>query len=114
MIDLEIPLASSQLPPNMLSLIFIALLAPLALVLRRVYHSIRSSSSYNGIPRPPLVADWIPFIGNALGMTRGDAFWRENVARYGPAFRVRAMGEVRTFVTSPQVSFPARTGGGSR
>jgi hypothetical protein len=78
------------------------------LLLRRFYYSYIVPTfierPVGGVPRPPLVADWIPFIGNGLKMTQGDGFWRDVVRQYGPVVRVRAMGEVRTFVTTPAVS----------
>jgi hypothetical protein len=83
-------------------------LLPIYIILRRIYYThlyaLLSSSRTEQAPRPPLVADWIPFVGNALGMTKGDGFWKDVVEGYGPAVRLRAMGEVRTFVTTPAVS----------
>jgi hypothetical protein len=36
-------------------------------------------------------------------MTKGDAFWRDTAAQYGPVFRARVMGETRIFVTTTPV-----------
>lgn len=85
--------------------------------LRRLSHSLRPSENHNGVPRPPLMASWIPFVGNALSMAGGDLFWVKaqhviryplekqtlipSRKRYGPAIRILTMGDIRTFVTSP-------------
>ncbi|RSH90846.1 hypothetical protein EHS25_010022 [Saitozyma podzolica] len=45
----------------------------------------------------------MPFLGSALSMTKGDAFWRDTAAQYGPVFRARVMGETRIFVTTTPV-----------
>lgn len=93
---------------SMINLVLALGLIPVLLVLRRFYHSHFAPTFLEklegGVPRPPLVADWVPFVGNALSMTRGDAFWAGVIRRYGPVVRVRAMGEVGTFVTTPGVS----------
>lgn len=91
---------------KMINLLIPLALLPIYIILRRIYYTILYPSiSNNGpIPRPPLVGDWIPFVGNALNMTTGDKFWKKIVKGHGPAFRLRAMGEVRTFVTTPGVS----------
>ncbi|KAI9632941.1 cytochrome P450 [Dioszegia hungarica] len=89
----------------MLNLLLALGILPALLLLRRFYYSYIMPNfierPVGGIPRPPLVADWIPFIGNGLRMTQGDGFWRDVIRQYGPVVRVRAMGEVRTFVTTP-------------
>jgi cholesterol 7alpha-monooxygenase len=74
------------------------------LLLRRFFYSLRPLETHNGVPRPPLLPDWIPFVGSALSMAGGDGFWIWARERCGPAFRVRAMGETRTFVTTVPVS----------
>ena len=84
---------------------------PILLILRRVAQYL-PEERINGIPLPPFVPDWIPFIGNALLLAKGDAAWAGLKKRYGPTFRVRAMGDMRTFVCSPEVS-PSRTDPGS-
>lgn len=86
-------------------------LFPLYIFLRRLSQSplfffmSPTGLSSDAPPRPPLVADWIPFIGSALRMTQGDKFWKECVEGYGPVFRLRTMGEIRTFVVTPPVSY---------
>lgn len=92
----------------MINLLIPLALLPIYVILRRIYYThlytLLSSTKNEEAPRPPLVADWIPFVGNALGMTKGDKFWKKTIAEYGPAVRIRAMGEVRTFVATPAVS----------
>ena len=94
---------------------------PLSVLIPGILHCLlllRRAAQYlpekriNGVPLPPFVPDWIPFIGNALLLAKGDAAWASLQKQYGPAFRVRAMGDLRTFVCSPEVS-PTRTGPGS-
>lgn len=46
------------------------------LVLRRLTQLVGGSKAHHdGVPRPPLVPDWLPFLGNALNMATGDPFW---------------------------------------
>jgi cholesterol 7alpha-monooxygenase len=82
--------------------ILVPLLALLFILLRRASQYL-PDKRINGTPRAPFIPDWIPFIGNALMLARGDAMWAGLVQKYGPAFRVRAMGDVRTFVCSTEV-----------
>lgn len=81
----------------------VPLLAVALLLTRRVAQYL-PEKRINGVPLAPLVPDWIPFIGNALMLAQGDQMWAGLMRRYGPAFRVRAMGDVRTFVCTYEVS----------
>jgi cholesterol 7alpha-monooxygenase len=75
----------------------------LLILLRRIVQSLRPSETHNGVPRPPLVPDWVPFLGSALSMAGGDSFWQDTAERFGPVFRARVMGETRIFVTTTPV-----------
>jgi cholesterol 7alpha-monooxygenase len=79
-------------------------LVAVALILTRRFAQCLPEKRINGVPLAPLVPDWIPFIGNALMLVQGDQMWAGLMRRYGPAFRVRAMGDVRTFVCTYEVS----------
>lgn len=90
-----------------ISLLLTLAFLPAYIILRRIYYTLIypsfSTTSTDVAPRPPLVADWIPFVGSGIAMTNGDTFWQGAVEKYGPAFRVRAMGDIRTFVVTPGV-----------
>lgn len=74
------------------------------LVFTRISAALRPTGKHNGVPRPPHLPHWVPFVGNALGMASGDAFAKRVVERVGPVARITAMGETRTFVMSQGVS----------
>ncbi|ORX37132.1 cytochrome P450 [Kockovaella imperatae] len=57
----------------------------------------------DGLPIPPLVGNWIPFLGNAIDIARGDNFWRERMSAYGPVFRVNAMGSEKIYTVDPSI-----------
>lgn len=73
------------------------------LLFTRISAFFRPTEKHNGVPRPPHMPHWVPFVGNALNMASGDAFSRKVVERVGPAARITAMGETRTFVMSQGV-----------
>lgn len=72
-------------------------------VLTRLAGLLRPTETHNGVPRPPHMPHWVPFIGNALNMASGDGFIRRVVQTVGPVARITAMGETRTFVMSQSV-----------
>lgn len=45
------------------------------LIIRRISLSLTPVETYNGVPKPPLIPSWVPFLGNALQMASGDEFW---------------------------------------
>ena len=82
---------------------FFGLVLGSLLLVRRLWMTLGPAEKRRQIPRPPLVPNWIPFVGSALSLAKGDEFWAKNEKKYGPAFRILAMGETRTFVTSPSL-----------
>lgn len=63
------------MPSLLVSVFLLPTLLLSLLVFRRIFLSVRPSELDNGIPKPPLMASWVPFLGNALDMASGDAFW---------------------------------------
>lgn len=62
--------------PSFLTALFsLPILISALLIIRRYATTLISQGKRNGVPRPPLVANWLPFIGSALQMGGGDAFW---------------------------------------
>ncbi|KAL6307722.1 cytochrome P450 [Sparassis latifolia] len=73
-----------------------ALLLPFIFLLWRTY---RPSDSR----RAPLVSYWIPWVGSAVDLAKPDAFFKGATEKYGPVFRVKALGRESTYINSPSL-----------
>ena len=60
---------------------WITLLPLVALIARRLWYAILSTSRLGGVPCPPIVPAWIPFVGHALSFTEGEDFWQTSCER---------------------------------
>lgn len=65
------------MPSLIVSLVFVPTLLVVVLLLRRLSFILRPIERHNGVPRPPFIVNWMPFLGNALDMASGDQFWEK-------------------------------------